>query len=54
MLTINAHDVIRETFAGFHQKHIKTRYSVGGMDKRLDVTELLFSNFELPNAKEGR
>jgi len=54
ILTLNAHDFIRDTFAGFHCAPVKTKYSVGGMQKHQDVTELLFSNFDLPKIKGGK
>ena len=54
ILTLNAHDFIRETFAAFPCVPVKTKYSVGGMKKHQDVTELLFSNFELPKIKGGK
>ena len=51
---------VRDVFSAFHRTAIKTRYSVQGNDRGQAVTELLFSNFELPvrlrtpKVKEGK
>jgi DNA adenine methylase len=46
MLTINDHPLIRQTFAAFHVKQLKTRYTVQGAKRAESATELLYTNFE--------
>ncbi|MCL1887589.1 MAG: DNA adenine methylase [Kiritimatiellaeota bacterium] len=47
LLTLNDHPHIRDTFAAFHRKPLKTHYTVNGIgDHSKPVTELLFSNFQ--------
>ena len=54
VLTLNNHTHIRETFAAFRCTAIKTRYTVRGSQDTKPVTELLFSNFDLPKVREGK
>jgi DNA adenine methylase len=55
MLTLNAHDFIRDTFAAFHCAPLKTRYTVGGRGRNNTlITELLFTNFNVAKTKEGK
>lgn len=46
LLSINATEGARATFASFHAAGVATTYSVGGQAK--PVTELIVSNFDLP------
>ena len=54
ILTLNNHPHIRKTFAAFNCREAKTLYSLGNVKRGQAITELLFSNYQLPQGKEGK
>jgi DNA adenine methylase len=53
LLSINDHPLARATFRQFHCAELTARYNVGP-DKNMRVKELVFSNYNHEQQKEGR